>query len=93
MYSGGGVSALSRQASANSAKAQDELDATRQEVITGTTREFRGVQSGALRIRALEKAVVSNERSLLSTRKGFKEGDQHQLRCAQCRGTVVRGQA
>ncbi|WP_422403999.1 TolC family outer membrane protein [Pseudomonas sp. GZD-209] len=74
LYSGGGVSALSRQASANSAKAQDELDATRQEVITGTTREFRGVQSGALRIRALEKAVVSNERSLLSTRKGFKEG-------------------
>ncbi|WP_194790364.1 TolC family outer membrane protein [Pseudomonas sp. UFMG81] len=74
LYSGGGVSALSRQASANSSKALDELDATRQEVITGTTREFRGVQSGALRVRALEKAVASNERSLLSTRKGFKEG-------------------
>ncbi len=74
LYSGGGVSALTRQASANSAKAQDELDATREEVISGTTREYRGVQSGALRIRALEKAVASNERSLLSTRKGFKEG-------------------
>ncbi|WP_369987020.1 TolC family outer membrane protein [Pseudomonas xanthosomatis] len=74
LYSGGGVSALTRQASANSAKAQDELDATREEVISGTTREFRGVQSGALRVRALEKAVASNERSLLSTRKGFKEG-------------------
>ncbi|MFJ2982802.1 MULTISPECIES: TolC family outer membrane protein [unclassified Pseudomonas] len=74
LYSGGGVSALTRQASANSSKALDELDATRQEVISGTTREYRGVQSGALRVRALEKAVASNERSLLSTRKGFKEG-------------------
>ncbi|MFJ4389322.1 TolC family outer membrane protein [Pseudomonas soli] len=74
LYSGGGVSALSRQASANSAKALDELDATRQEVITGTTREFRGVQSGALRVHALERAVASNERSLLSARKGFSAG-------------------
>ncbi|WP_449433567.1 TolC family outer membrane protein [Pseudomonas putida] len=74
LFSGGGVSALTRQAGANSAKALDELDATREEVISGTTREYRGVQSGALRIHALEKAVASNERSLASTRKGFKEG-------------------
>jgi protease secretion system outer membrane protein len=74
LYSGGGTSALARQASANSYKAMDELDATRQEVITGTTREYQGVQSGAQRIHALEKAVASNERSLASTRKGFKEG-------------------
>eukprot|EP01030_Chromulinospumella_sphaerica_P006668 gene6668-6519_t len=42
LYSGGGTSALARQASANSYKAMDELDATRQEVITGTTREYQG---------------------------------------------------
>jgi protease secretion system outer membrane protein len=74
LYSGGGVSALTRQASANSDKAMDELDAARQEVITETTREYQGILSGAKRIRALEKAVVSNERSLASARKGFKEG-------------------
>ncbi|MGH8438625.1 MAG: TolC family outer membrane protein [Pseudomonas sp.] len=74
LFSGGGVSALTRQASANREKALDELDATRQEVISGTTREYRGVQSGAKRVRALEKAVASNERSLASTRKGFLEG-------------------
>ncbi|MNV24890.1 Outer membrane protein TolC precursor [compost metagenome] len=74
LFSGGGVSALTRQASANSDKALDELDAARQEVITGTTREFQGILSGARRIRALEKAVASNERSLASSRKGFKEG-------------------
>ena len=74
LFSGGGVSALTRQASSNSDKATDELDAARQEVITGTTREFQGILSGAKRIRALEKAVASNERSLASSRKGFKEG-------------------
>ena len=74
LYSGGGTTALTRQASANSYKALDELDATRQEVITGTTREYRGVESGATRIHALEKAVASSERSLTSTRKGFREG-------------------
>ncbi|MBV7547901.1 TolC family outer membrane protein [Pseudomonas sp. PDM26] len=74
LYSGGGVSALTRQASANSDKAMDELDAARQEVITETTREYQGILSGAKRIRALEKAVESNERSLASSRKGFKEG-------------------
>ncbi|MHC8401566.1 TolC family outer membrane protein [Pseudomonas sp. MDT1-17] len=74
LYNGGGTSALTRQASANSYKALDELDATRQEVISGTTREYRGVQSGATRIQALERAVESNERSLTSSRKGFKEG-------------------
>ncbi|WP_095151484.1 TolC family outer membrane protein [Pseudomonas sp. Irchel s3b5] len=74
LYSGGGVSALTRQASANSSKALDELDAARQEVITGTTREYQGILSGAKRIRALEKAVASNERSLASSRKGFLEG-------------------
>ncbi len=74
LYSGGGTSALTRQAGANSSKALDELDAARQQVISETTREFHGVQSGALRVQALEKAVASNERSLLSTRKGFKEG-------------------
>ncbi len=74
LYSGGGVSAFTRQASANSDKALDELDAARQEVITETTREYQGILSGAKRIRALEKAVESNERSLASSRKGFKEG-------------------
>ena len=59
LYSGGSTRALARQASANSAKALDELDATREEVISGTTREYRGVQSGALRIQALEASELA----------------------------------
>ncbi|MCY1281188.1 Outer membrane protein TolC [compost metagenome] len=74
LYSGGSVSAQSRQAVANRDRAAEELNASREEVISGTTREFRGVQSGATRIRALETAVTSSERSLDSTKKGFLAG-------------------
>ncbi len=48
LYRVAGVSVLSRHASANNPKAQDKLNSTCQEVITGTTREYRGVQIGAL---------------------------------------------
>ena len=44
------------------------------QIISGTTREFRAIQSGGARIHALEKAVSSSERSLLSSRKGFLAG-------------------
>ncbi|MCY1453479.1 Outer membrane protein TolC [compost metagenome] len=43
-------------------------------MLSGTTREFHGVQSGAARIRALEAAVRSSQKSIESNRKGFKAG-------------------
>ncbi|MOA22912.1 Outer membrane protein TolC precursor [compost metagenome] len=43
-------------------------------MLSGTTREFHGVQSGAARIRALEAAVRSSEQSIISNRKGFQAG-------------------
>ncbi|BCL74569.1 peptidase [Jeongeupia sp. HS-3] len=74
VFSGGAISAQVRQAQANRAKTQAELHAAREEVISDTTREFRGVQSGEARIRALETAIISSERALHSTRKGFMAG-------------------
>lgn len=74
IYSGGRASAQARQAVANRNKASEELYATREEVISNTTRQFRGVQSSEARIRALETAIVSNERALYSIRKGFLAG-------------------
>ncbi len=74
LYSGGYVSARARQSVATRDQAQEDLNATREEIISGTTREFRGVQSGEARIHALEKAVSSSERSLLSSKKGFLAG-------------------
>ncbi|MCY1271464.1 Outer membrane protein TolC precursor [compost metagenome] len=74
LYSGGGVSAQARQAVANRDKAEEDLKASREEVLSETTREFHGVQSGAARIRALETAVRSSQQSIISSRKGFQAG-------------------
>lgn len=74
LYSGGYVSARARQSVATRDQAEEDLNATREEIISGTTREFRGVQSGEARIHALEKAVKSSERSLDSSKKGFLAG-------------------
>ncbi|MCY1525641.1 Outer membrane protein TolC [compost metagenome] len=74
LYSGGAVSAKVRQAAASSDQAGEELNATREEVFSATTREFRGVQSGQARIRALERAVISTERAQDSAKKGFLAG-------------------
>lgn len=74
LYSGGSVSARVRQATASREQAGEDLNATREEVFSATTREFRGVQSGQARIRALEKAVASSQRAQDSARKGFLAG-------------------
>ena len=74
LYSGGGVSARVRQATASREQAGEEVNASREEVFSATTREFRGVQSGQARIRALQQAVISSERAQDSARKGFLAG-------------------
>jgi outer membrane protein, protease secretion system len=74
LYAGGGVSARVRQATASREQAGEEVNAAREEVFSATTREFRGVQSGQARIRALEQAVASSERAQDSARKGFLAG-------------------
>ncbi len=74
LYAGGGVSARVRQAIASREQALEEFNATREEVLSVTTRAFRGVQSGELRIRALERAVASSERAQDSARKSFLAG-------------------
>ncbi|MCO7572960.1 TolC family outer membrane protein [Pseudomonas chlororaphis] len=74
LYSGGYVSARARQSVATRDQAEEDLNATREEIISATTREFRGVQSGEARIRALETAVKSSERALDSSKKGFLAG-------------------
>lgn len=79
IFTGGATSAQVRQAAANRELANDQLNSSREEVLSGTTREFRGVQSGEQRVRALEKAVVSSERAQDSARKGFQAGTSTNL--------------
>ncbi|WP_044871393.1 TolC family outer membrane protein [Pseudomonas sp. LFM046] len=79
IFAGGATNAQVRQAAANRELANDQLNSSREEVLSGTTREFRGVQSGEQRVRALEKAVVSSERAQDSARKGFQAGTSTNL--------------
>lgn len=74
LYAGGGVSARVRQAVASREQASEEGNAAREEVFSSITREFRGVQSGQARIKALETAVVSSNRAQDSAKKGFLAG-------------------
>jgi protease secretion system outer membrane protein len=74
LFAGGGVSARVRQAIASRDQASEDVNATREEVFSSITREFRGVQSGQARIRALETAVTSSERAQDSAKKGFLAG-------------------
>lgn len=79
LFAGGGTSARVRQAIASNEQASEELNAAREEAVSATTREFRGVLNGEKRIRALERAVVSNERAQDSARKGFLAGSSTNL--------------
>lgn len=74
IFSGGSVSAQVRQAAANREKAREELNSTREQVLSEANREFRVVQSGEARVRALETATTSSERALRSAKMGFKAG-------------------
>lgn len=79
LYAGGGVSARVRQATASREQAGEEVNAAREEVFSATTREFRGIQGGQARIRALQQAVASSERAQDSARKGFLAGSSTNL--------------
>jgi protease secretion system outer membrane protein len=74
LFSGGATSARVRQATASREQSGEDVNATREEVFSATTREFRGVQSGEARIKALENAVMSSERAQDSAKKGFLAG-------------------
>jgi protease secretion system outer membrane protein len=79
LYAGGGVSARVRQATASREQADEEVNVVLEEIYSATTREFRGIQSGQARIRALEQAVRSNERAQDSAGKGFRAGSSTNL--------------
>ncbi len=74
LFAGGATSARVRQAVASRDQSSEDLNATREEVFSSTTRQFRGVQSGEARIKALENAVISSERAQDSAKKGFLAG-------------------
>lgn len=79
LYQGGYVSSLERQAVADKLRQEEALEALRRDLGLRIHKEYRGVTEGALKIRALEQAVKSNEQLLDSTRKSVQAGVRSQL--------------
>ena len=74
IYTGGGVSAQTRQSLANYRAAQQTLDQTRRSVNRQVRDAFRGVLSSISQVEALKAATVSAQSALESTQAGYEVG-------------------
>lgn len=74
LFEGGATSSRVRQADAEAVRAESLLRATELDLATRVHREYRGVTEGLARIRALERAMASNEQLVLSSRRSFQAG-------------------
>lgn len=74
LYTGGGVSAATRQARFQYEAAQEVLEQRRRAVQTQVRNAYRGVESSISRVKALEAAQVSAQSALEATEAGFEVG-------------------
>ena len=74
IYTGGGVSASTRQARFSFEEAQEEYDRAQRATDRQVRDAFRGVQSNLSRVRALQAATVSAKSALEATTAGFDVG-------------------
>jgi protease secretion system outer membrane protein len=74
LYSGGSVSAATRQSVANQEKAKSDLEATTDKVLVELRKQYALVLSSTSRIRALDKAVVSGTELVKATQQSIKGG-------------------
>jgi protease secretion system outer membrane protein len=74
LYSGGAVSATSRQSVAGLEKAKAELQLRTDKVLIELRKQYASLISSVPRIRALEKAVTSGELLVTATEQSIKGG-------------------
>jgi len=74
LYTGGGVSAATRQARFQYEAAQEVLEEQRRQVQTQVRNAYRGVLASISRVKALEAAEVSAKSGLEATEAGFEVG-------------------
>jgi protease secretion system outer membrane protein len=74
LFSGGSVSAATRQAKDNELRAQAEMQAKTDQIMVELRKAYDGVVSGVAHIAALEKAVASGELLTKATTKSIKGG-------------------
>lgn len=74
IYSGGYVSASSRQAVANRDKARAELDATSSKLVLEIQKQFNAMKISSLKMEALQKSVESSTLLVEATKQSVKGG-------------------
>jgi len=79
IYTGGRVSALTREAREEFEAAQESVVLTERRVVQVTRSSFLSVLSNAARAEALQQAVISNQASLEATEAGFEVGTRTQV--------------
>lgn len=79
LYSGGGVAASVRQANSNLARVEYELEGKTRETLIELRRQFNACQSGVSKLRAYQKALVSAEALVVSTRQSILGGERVNL--------------
>lgn len=79
LYAGGYVSSKARQAIAAQARAEAVLEASRRDLALRIHQELRGVTEGILKVRAMEQAVRSADRLVVSSNFSFGAGARTML--------------
>ena len=79
LYAGGGVSASTRQASRTMEQAEYELDGKTRETMIELRRQFSACLSGVNKLRAYQKALVSAEALVVSTKQSILGGERVNL--------------
>lgn len=74
IFSGGYVSAASRQSVANLEKAKAQLEAETEKTLTELRKQFNVAQTSVSKIAALDKAVASSELLVTATEQSIKGG-------------------
>ena len=79
LYAGGGVSASTRQASRAMEQAEYELDGKTREALIQLRRQFSACLSGVSKLHAYQKALISAEALVISTRQSILGGERVNL--------------
>jgi outer membrane protein len=74
IFTGGLVSAQTRQAVFQRDAAQDQFELQRRTIVAGTRNAYRAVLAGISEVEATKQAVVSAQSSLEATQAGFEVG-------------------
>ena len=79
LYAGGGVSASVRQAGSNLARVEYELEGKTRETLIELRRQFNACLSGVNKLRAYQKALISAQALVVSTRQSILGGERVNL--------------